>query len=75
MFTAKFSDIHKEQAHTTPRDGWSIDEDDWHVRHLRSSDRFKVADFDNSVNAFIQDGKLYCRNANQAAKLDAGRVV
>jgi len=59
---------------TEPRAGWNVDGDWWHWRRLKPSDRFTPADFAKSCHAFIQNGRLYCRDAGQAAELDAGRV-
>lgn len=75
MENARFYDIGHAYIANPPRDGWEIDEDYWHRRLVRGSDPFKHSDFNTSCHAFIDKGWLYCRDADQAAELDAGRVV
>lgn len=53
--------------------GWDIDSDDWYFRPVRPGDPDRAA-FDRSSDAFIDDGYLYCRDADQARGLDAGVI-
>lgn len=59
---------------TAPRAGWHVDGDWWHWRKIKASDPFKHSDFDNSCHCFIENGKLYCRDAEQAEILDGGKI-
>lgn len=52
---------------------WSVDGDGWVTRPVRPGDPPRQA-FSHSCHAFIEGGRLYCRNADQAALLDRGIV-